>query len=765
MSDLFFPEILLPQCVSGDASWAAFKDRLEAISSRMRRGGGPSSEPVSPTSELKKFTTECEICQEAEATIYCGQDKAHLCSHCDSEHHASTKLLMKHTRYPLYHSPFQFGYCSEHKADRYECVCLECGVMLCQLCLLVGSHAELNGHPIISTMELFRLSLTAPGGDFAIINSSNLLSSAYFAVDREKTAMIELLKLKHSLVVQAESNHWHIQQLLDRELRSVLEALDMLKKKRVDYLTGLRRESLLILTLLEWFEAFLVHARLALPASLWLAFFHRARLDFTKQLLVGSPDGGHITKVESVGDFVRLLPKWLMRRINIEGILEVFTDFLNPNRLTNGDSKMTASTFEWVPSPLTGVDFDSGPVDAEELRKSRMAARIDELITLPQGAEDTDSVAPKIAFPSSLNTEPVPLNNIKDFVMQTLAVLSHTEANLPELNFLLSKLPPDVHQSSSEMGLPKPSSSSAMDTARGTVVQTSSRNEEERLRQILEGGASPYANAVSVIFNAPSSERQELIRLFAFLFSTFPGMATSATALEDLIRAICRISVETIESSAFLVSGISMFVPLTACFTLSLFPKEAFFIDSELKKVIARVLPDRGTNTETVAQTAVSQLVASLSTPSTGIVFPPGLKFLLKSVYDECLHRFNGTVAIGVTSGLFLARVVSPRLLWTAPRSGGETQAPQVITMMARQIHRIAGAAAEGHSILQRTDDPDLTAVNACVSQTNNLIMRAVVGSDQLEAHLPPLPAGLSPRSAATKIERKLREYGQGIVY
>ncbi len=188
-------------------------------------------------------------------------------------------------------------------------------------------------------------------------------------------------------------------------------------------------------------------------------------------------------------------------------------------------------------------------------------------------------------------------------------------------------------------------------------------------------------------------------------------------------------------------------------------------MDNDFRKVVSRVLPDRGTNTLTVAESAVVQLISTLAAPSSGLTFPPALKFLLKSVHDECLHRFNATIAVGVTTGLFLARVIAPRLLWTAPRNGGETQAPQVITMMARYIHRIASAAAEGNNALQRSDDPELVAVNGCVSQINGLIMRAVLGNLQDEVHLPPLTTGLSPRSAAGKIERKLKEYGQGIVY
>jgi hypothetical protein len=265
--------------------------------------------------------------------------------------------------------------------------------------------------------------------------------------------------------------------------------------------------------------------------------------------------------------------------------------------------------------------------------------------------------------------------------------------------------------------------------------------------------------------NAPSSERQELIRLFACLYSGYIGSSKDVAAMEELVRAICRMTVETIEASSFLVSGVSMFVPLTACFMLSLYPKDSTFIDAELRKIIARVLPSGGSDNVAVAESAVTQLIGNLTAPSSNIVFPTSIKFLLRTVYDECMHRFSGGVAVGVTSGLFLARIVSPRLLWTAPKSGGETQAPQVITMMARYIHRIAGAAAEGNSLLVKAEDPALSAVYACVSQTNGLIMRAVLGNRNEQVHLPDLSGQLSPRSAAGKIERKIKEYGQGIVY
>jgi hypothetical protein len=745
----------LPECISGISEWKELAARLEALS--LRR-------PMKPV-ETSSFEVTCEMCEALPATVYCGQDKAHLCPSCDESHHSSSKLLMKHGRLPVYHSPYQFGNCKVHQGDKYECVCLECGEMLCQLCLLVGSHAGVNNHPVVSTIDAFRLSLTPPSGDASEILKGGL-SKVFFAVQSKKTEMMNELKAKHALVIQAESNHWAVQQSLDKQLRSTLEQLEKKRNKRLDYINSLRRENLLLLTMIEWIEAFTVHARLSLPPSLWLPFYHNVSADPTKVLLLNSRDGSNISRIDTVADYVKSLPGWVTNQIEVRGMIDVFTDSVDREKLSaavSGKNRVITSQFEWVPSSVP-IEADKVSLTADELRQNRMAHRLDELLSLPQEESNRRVTNTELSLPPILANQKVPLDNIKDFVMQTLAVLAETESSIPILNFPEKEIPKNDKISSvlPPLSVLQPEApvmagvSRIQGERKGEDLDVPKVNPEERLKGILYQGSVTYGNSVSLISAAPSSDRQELIRLFISLFSS-----KDRPQVEELIFAICRDTVNGIESSSFLVSGISILVPLTATFMLSLYPQDFVFLDGYLAQLTGKVLalpnPDQNG-----AEQYISEFLGNISAPSANVSFPNSIKFLLQTVYKACLLRFPPQVAAGVVSGLFLARVVAPRLVWSSPKTGGEIQAPPVITLMTRYIHRIAGAAADGQSALTRSEDPSMAAINGTISQVNALLMREVIGTSVVsEERLPPLTGLMTPEVAASKLERKIKEYGQ----
>lgn len=708
--------------------------------------------PSSGDTNVKEvFSVECEVCKEKEATVYCNQDKAHLCEACDEIHHSGSKLLMKHSRLPVFHSPFQFGFCQVHRSDRYECVCLECGVMLCQLCLLVGSHADQSDHPVVSTMEAFRLSLTPPGGDFEGI-LSKVNGKAFFAVPEKKQSLVNELQEKHQLVVQAEGSHWQLQQVLDKELRNCLDSIERIRKKRIDFLNSLRREDLLLLTLLEWYQAFQVHARLSLSPSLWLGFFKAcSREDLLIPSLLGATRSVPVT---SVSDFIASLPSWVTSQVEMEGQFSVHTDTsIQTERFDSAyrSNALTSSQFEWVPSSTDQLQLlpEAKDLSPETLRRNRLAARMEELVGQPQKEADVRKLT--IPFPANLGQEnPIPVENVKEFVMQTLAVLAESEARIPNLDFFMETSETAVSERQEQkpasvgLGLPPP------------IVQVVEDREEAlagQLKQLLSsGGRGPFSNAVALLSSAPTTERQDLFLAFVYLFRSDP------LNVEDLVNAICKDTVEKVEASSFLVSGISMLVPLTAAFQLALYPKDSVFLDLYVQNL---VLP-----TSLAPELAVNQFIAKISMPSSNIAFPQSLVFLLQAVHTACLARFSAQVSIGVVSGLFLARVVSPRLVFAAPKT--DTQPPIHITLMTRYIHRIAGAAAEGQSALARSDDPLTSGILTAISQLNGLIMRNVLQSsmeDKQVKQLPSISGGLTPRSAGRKVDRKLQEYGSSLPF
>jgi hypothetical protein len=646
---------------------------------------------------------------------------------------------MNHVRNPVFHSPFQFGQCAHHATHRYEVVCLECGVMLCELCLLVGNHAELSDHPIVSTIEAFRMSLS-PTQD----------TSPWNRIFERKQSMIASLKSLHSRIVQAESNHVQIQSHLDRQLRSILEQLERIKRKRIDYVGALRRETLLLLTLVEWFEAFLVHARLALPPSLWLVFFHRVHTG--KELVFGN-SFETVPPIESVEAYLKTLPHW--GRVEVDGFVEVYTGDDRPIARLEKLGKKFISNFQWLPTTQQKEEENrAANVSPSELRMNRMSDRMDQILTAPQGdifSDPADLPIPPIPLcpiPESLrNAQSVPLDNIKDFVMQTLAVLSHSE------NALRNGETMREESQTKAAVVPTPPSPQLPPALSTPVISTSSplppptSNSIQHLRDILRGGIEPYSNAVAVVMSAPGSERQDLIRLFAALV---------VDEFAEFVQAVCREAAAKIDASSFLVSGMSLLVPLTACFTSWFFPKDAGFLDNHLR---ARTLPVESNSPEE-AEVSVCQLLAN---GLNGIEFPDSVRFLLRCVYDACAPRFGGNVALGVTSGLFLARILAPRLLWVAPKSSDNIQAPPIVTLMARFIHRAASAAAEGNQTLLRSNEQHQINTSTCVTHANAIVSRAVVSEKP-----PPCPSPntvLSPKSAANKIETRIKEYGHGILY
>ena len=752
--------IELPEAVSKNKEWIDFSDRLKKLAAAHVIPLMGSDQP-----ELPSFEVACEICSTNKAVIYCDQDKAHLCAQCDEAHHSQSKLLMKHARLPVYHSPFQFGNCKIHKSDRYECVCLECGEMLCQLCLLVGSHAQYTDHAIVSTIEAFRLSLSPPESDLV---ERSAISKSFFAVREKKLELINSLKEKHTLVVQAEGNQFAIQQVLDKQLKASLEALKRIKQKRMDYLESLRRENLLLLTLCEWFQAFAVHARLSMPPSLWLSFFHHVGTSaYFREFLF--PSLG-MEPVDLVSHYIDTLPKWITRRVDIHSSLEVYVDDpLKPVAIEPGTTK-----FEWIPPKVSEFDTalpDSAELSPDRLRQNRMATRLDELLSKPQEFSNTGTEHQTLANRLSMSlpviehlvNDPVPLDNVNDFVMQTLAVLAETENRIPNLEFRdMLPDPPAVSPPRSPPAvstLPRPTATAVPAVA--VPEAPPAPDQLTKLRKILSGGEKLFGNAVAVVTAAPSAERQDLIRAFVYLFRS----SEDAALLEELIKALCISTVNSIESSSFLVSGISMLVPLTASFLLTLYPQDAVFLDVFIQDMVTKAIAAAQSSTDlsTLAETSIARFIALIALPSSGVSFPRSVRVLLRSVHFACSERFSGQVSIGVVSGLFLARVVSPRLLFCAPKSPNDMRAPQVITLMTRFIHRIAGAAAEGQSALStiRTDDPLTISINTAISQTNGLITRCVLSVPS--ESLPPLSGGLSPRSAAVRIEKKLQEYGRAL--
>ena len=366
----------LPSFISDDPEWLSFIGQLQAVVRKPKAGPIPL------------FSTSCDRCETAAASLYCHQDKSHFCAPCDAAHHASSKLLLRHIRKPIYHSPFQFGYCTTHADEKIEFVCFDCGLLLCTACVLTGSHANLPDHQLVSTVDAFKLS-TSPEGDVGMTEARERLTSK--------------LKERHRQLAAIQANANEVQEAIDKQLTAVTAQVECIGQSKLAILQASQRETLLRLLKLEWAESFNVHMRLSSPASLWLRYYVRWGNESTKKWFLAQPASSHPK-----------LPKWLDVNVIMSGSMEVITsDLILPERL---DSVVD----EWSVMDNYSMERASDIVFA--------APRSDRV----KMSKQTSQVTPAVMIPDDPDMQD---NKVQNFVTATVAALNegHNQLSfLPE---------------------------------------------------------------------------------------------------------------------------------------------------------------------------------------------------------------------------------------------------------------------------------------------------------------------------------------------
>ncbi|KAL8437422.1 hypothetical protein ACSSS7_001017 [Eimeria intestinalis] len=223
----------------------------------------------------------CEVCELLPATLFCPADRAHLCDECDELHHSGSRLLSRHKRLPVTHSPFQFGQCPNHPSEMIDCVCMV-------------------------------------GIDFGV--GVGTQSEEALTMRREK--ILGDLQGNHRLLSRLHANFSSVHRRIDDSnkfwglrRRALLTQLQGLKHRQVGFLQAVKRELLTEFLLIEWMEAFFSHLRLALCPSDYLTYQHR------HDLLAAELFGGTV-RVE-VG--LDVLPPWVAEKLFIEGQFKVTT--------------------------------------------------------------------------------------------------------------------------------------------------------------------------------------------------------------------------------------------------------------------------------------------------------------------------------------------------------------------------------------------------------------------------------------------------------
>ena len=382
--NLMTTHLNLPPLIAADSGWTAFIAQLNAAVSAKKKI------PVSGSIPL--FSSPCDRCESAPAVLYCPQDKAHFCTACDLAHHASSKLLLKHIRKPVYHSPYQFGFCSTHNSEKIESACLTCGSLLCSVCVLTGSHAAHPDHDLVSTVDAFRLSTSAEG-DAAVVAARDKLTTQ--------------LKERHRQLHAIQANANEVQEALDKQLRLVTESAEAFGNAKLSILHASKRETLLRLLRLEWAESFFVHMRLSLPAASWLRSAGRWGSEATKFWFLA----------QSASSTPKL-PGWLDTPIVISGALEVLTsDLILPERLAD------AGRVEWSLEPAKEEPFQPGEVS-------------DIVFALPRSDKLKAKSLPREAATVSNETHAIgKAENVAKFVKASIAALNEGQnvlAFLPE---------------------------------------------------------------------------------------------------------------------------------------------------------------------------------------------------------------------------------------------------------------------------------------------------------------------------------------------
>ncbi|KAF2591290.1 hypothetical protein F2Q70_00042053 [Brassica cretica] len=77
---------------------------------------------------------QCDVCENAPATIICCADEAALCPKCDVEIHAANKLASKHQRLHLDSLPTKFPRCDICQEKAAFIFCVEDRALLCKDC-------------------------------------------------------------------------------------------------------------------------------------------------------------------------------------------------------------------------------------------------------------------------------------------------------------------------------------------------------------------------------------------------------------------------------------------------------------------------------------------------------------------------------------------------------------------------------------------------------------------------------------------------------
>jgi len=201
-----------------------------------------------PDADHRKRNPVCEQCEHAPATLYCLQDNARFCEHCDADLHSKSKVLEKHSRVLIseVQGNLTLTRCKQHPdmpIQFYDKVTHE---PVCVHCKMVGSHScgDNAHHPLVTINEAYAENLAVLQQDRELVEQKQRHIAAQLQNVDER---LRTVHLNASTV--------------ERQLRDILKrALDKLQAEtqaRLNLLLSDESELRRQMHYFEWLESFI----------------------------------------------------------------------------------------------------------------------------------------------------------------------------------------------------------------------------------------------------------------------------------------------------------------------------------------------------------------------------------------------------------------------------------------------------------------------------------------------------------------------------
>ncbi|KAK2446772.1 B-box zinc finger protein [Trifolium repens] len=125
---------------------------------------------------------QCDVCEKAEASMFCPSDEAALCNGCDHTIHHANKLATKHARFSLVHlNSKDYPLCDICQERRGYLFCQEDRAILCRECDIpihkANEHTQKHNRFLLSGVKLSNNSLDTDSSSTSIGSETRNYSS------------------------------------------------------------------------------------------------------------------------------------------------------------------------------------------------------------------------------------------------------------------------------------------------------------------------------------------------------------------------------------------------------------------------------------------------------------------------------------------------------------------------------------------------------------------------------------------------------------